>query len=263
MHRLKAVKNELELLDLSPHVVRLRMVKQPVEVAAIQSAIDITIAAMKAATRPAVLKTYTYEYELEAALTHGFRKRGATGHAFEPIVASGNRACTLHNVANNGALAASDLVVLDVGAEVEHYAADITRTKSLSLPSRRQQAVHAAVLDTQTFAKSLLKPDVLLREYEKEIEQYMGEKLRELGLIKTITHEAVRSFYPHATSHFLGLNVHDSGDYDRPLEPGMVLTVEPGIYISNEGIGVRIEDDVLVTQTGIKVLSDKLSHDLV
>jgi Xaa-Pro aminopeptidase len=155
------------------------------------------------------------------------------------------------------------LLILDVGAEVEHYAADITRTFSLSgRPSSRQQAVHAAVSEVQQYAFSLLKPGVMMREYEQQIEQFMGEKLRELGLIKTIEHDEVRKFYPHATSHFLGLNVHDVGEYDRPFEAGEVLTVEPGIYIQQEGIGVRVEDDVLLTPNGIKILTDKLPRAL-
>ncbi len=260
--RLKDCKPELELLDLNSHLTRLRMVKQPVELAAIQSAIDITIRSIKDATRPARLRGYSFEYELEAQLTMGFRKRGAAGHAFEPIVASGERACTLHNVANNGVLAADELLLMDIGAEVEHYAADISRTISLSVPTRRQQAVHAAVLDVQQFGFGLLRPGVLLKDYEQQIEHYMGEKLRELGLIKTITHEDVRAYYPHATSHFLGLNVHDVGEYSRPLEVGMVLTVEPGIYIPREAIGVRIEDDVMITPRGITILSDGLSREL-
>ncbi len=262
VQRLKVIKPELELLDLSLHLARLRMVKQPAELAAIQGAIDITISAMKEALRPTKLQRYSYEYQLEAELNKGFRWRGARGHAFEPIVAGGSRACTLHNVTNNGALAADELVIVDVGADVEHYAADLTRTVSLKSPSRRQQAVHAAVLDVQQFAFGLLKPGVLIKDYEQQIEQYMGEKLRELGLIKTISHEAVRAFYPHSTSHFLGLNVHDIGDYDRPLEPGVVLTVEPGIYIPKESLGVRIEDDVLITKRGIKILSNKLPREL-
>jgi Xaa-Pro aminopeptidase len=262
VQNLKNAKPDLELLDLSPHLIRLRMVKQPLELAAIQAAINITVSTMKESLRPAKLRKYTFEYQLEAELSRGFRRRGASGHAFEPVVASGPRACTLHNVANAGALSADELVVVDAGAEVEHYAADITRTVSLGTPSRRQQAVHAAVLDVQRFALSLLKPGASLKDYEQQIEQYMGEKLRELGLIKTITHDAVRKFYPHATSHFLGLNVHDVGDYDRPLEPGVVLTVEPGIYIKREGLGVRVEDDVLITRGGIKILTDKLSRDL-
>lgn len=260
--RLKESGPELELLDLSPHLNRLRMVKQPVELAAIRAAVDITIKTMREACRPPRLRRYAYEYELEAELSRGFRRRGARGHAFEPVVAGGPRACTLHHVANDGALAADELVVVDVGAEAEHYAADITRTISLGQLSRRQRAVHAAVLDVQQFAFGLLRPGVLIKDYEQQIEHYMGEKLRELNLIKTISHDEVRKFYPHATSHFLGLNVHDAGDYSRPLEPGVVLTVEPGIYVPREGIGVRIEDDVLITPGGIKILSDKLPRGL-
>jgi len=256
--RLKAQKEGLELLDITMHLVRMRMVKQPIELGAIQAAIDITLATLKDVSRQSRLEKYAYEYELEADITRGFRKRGATGHAFEPIIAGGERACTLHNVANAGAFASSELAIMDVGAEVEHYAADITRTFAFGTPSRRQQAVYAAVVDVQAYAKSHLKPGVFLQAYEEKVEKYMGEKLRELGLIKTIDHQNVRRYYPHATSHFLGLNVHDVGDYTLALEPGNVLTIEPGIYIPEEGIGVRIEDDALVTNKGIEVLSDAL-----
>jgi Xaa-Pro aminopeptidase len=260
--KLKTYNGELQLLDLGPHVARLRMAKQPAELKAVQAAIDITLASLKDAFRPAKLKKYAHEYELEAEIGYGFRRRGAQDHAFAPIVAGGARACTLHNVANGAALSADELVVVDVGAEVEHYAADITRTVSLSTPSRRQQAVHAAVLETQQYALGLLEPGVLLANYERDVEHFLGEKLRELGLIKTISHENVRKFCPHATSHFLGLNVHDIGDYDRPLEPGIVLTVEPGIYIPDESLGIRIEDDILITKTGNQNLSRKLSPEL-
>jgi Xaa-Pro aminopeptidase len=241
----------------------MRMIKQPAELAAMQAAIDITISTIKEALRPAKLKKYAFEYEIEAELTRGFRRRGANGHSFEPIVAGGKRACTLHNVANDNPLAANELVIIDSGAEVEHYAADITRTINLGTPSRRQRLVHAAVLEVQRFALGLLGPGVLLKEYEQQVHHFMGEKLRELGLIKTITHKNIRAFYPHGTSHFIGLNVHDAGDYDRPLEPGVVVSCEPGIYIPKEGIGVRIEDDILITKTGNKILSDKLPRDLL
>jgi Xaa-Pro aminopeptidase len=260
--KLKSYKEDLEFLDLLPHLTRMRMAKQPPEIAALQQAIDITIGSLKTAVRPAKLQKYGHEYELEAEVGRGFRRHGASGHAFEPIVASGARACILHNIANDNALAANELVVIDVGAEVEGYAADITRTVSRGQPSSRQKAVYAAVLETQEFALGLLKPGVLLRDYEQEVEHFIGEKLRELNLIKTISQKNVRKFCPHAISHFLGLNVHDAGDYDRPLEPGVVLTVEPGIYIPKEGLGVRIEDDVLITDRGNKVLSDKLPRNL-
>ncbi|HVS58778.1 MAG TPA: Xaa-Pro aminopeptidase [Candidatus Saccharimonadales bacterium] len=262
IRQLKHINESLELLDLSPHIVRLRMIKQPIEIEAIQAAIDITAATLKTVTTPAKLAKYTYEYELEADITRGFRKRGAAGHAFEPIVASGARACTLHNVANKGSFASDELVICDVGAEVDHYAADITRTYALGTSTKRQRNVYEAVMEVQEYAKSLLKPGATMKEYEQAVEHFMGEKLRELGLIKTIEHEQVRRFYPHATSHFMGLNVHDVGDYGRPLEPGMVLTVEPGIYIPDEAIGIRIEDDVLITEEGNTVLSHVLPRRL-
>jgi Xaa-Pro aminopeptidase len=260
--RLKNLRPGLELVELNKHLISLRMIKQPEEQAAIQAAIDITVAGLKETLQTAKLHKYAHEYEVEAELSRNFRRRGAKGHAFEPIVASGERACVLHNVSNNGALSAKELLLVDTGAELEHYAADITRTVGVGSPSPRQQAVHAAVLDVQRYAFSLLKPGVVLREYEHQVERYMGEKLRELGLLRTMSHKNVRRFYPHGTSHFLGLNVHDAGDYERPLEPGMVLTVEPGIYIPKEAIGVRVEDDVLVTKSGIKILTDKLSREL-
>lgn len=260
--RLKSNKEELELLDLGHHLSRLRMIKQPPEIAAIQKAIDITAGSLKVALKTSKLAKYKYEYELEAELSRSFRSLGSDGHAFEPIVASGERACTLHNVNNCGSLNGNKLVVVDVGSEVEHYASDITRTVAIGTISRRQQAVYDAVLEVQKYAIDLLRPGTLLKEYEQLVEHFMGEKLRELGLIKTINHENVRKYYPHATSHFLGLNVHDVGDYDRPLEAGVVLTVEPGIYIKKESLGVRIEDDILITPTGNKVLSNKLSREL-
>ncbi len=263
IRRLKATNDGLELLDLRPHLARMRMVKQPEEIEAIQKAIDVTLASLKEVTRLTQLAKYAYEYEVEADLARGFRKRGARGHAFAPIVAGGARACTLHNVANEAALSSDDLLTLDVGAEFDHYAADITRTVSLGgKPSRRQRQVYEAVLEAQEFAMSLLKPGALLRDNERQIEHFIGEKLRELGLIKSITPESVRHYFPHSTSHFMGLDVHDAGDYERPLEPGVVITVEPGIYISEEGIGVRIEDDILITEDGFKSLSAALPREL-
>lgn len=262
VEKLKTINESLQLLDLAPHMGRLRMVKQAPEIAAIQAAIDVTIRSIKEALKPAKLRRYTHEYHLEAELSRGFRLYGGSGHAFDPIIASGGRSCLIHYLANNGELSADELLLMDVGAEVEHYAADISRTVSLSTPSRRQQNVHAAVLEVQEHAFSILQPGALLRDCEQSIEHFMGEKLRELGLIKTISHENVRKFFPHATFHFLGLNVHDFGDYDRPLEPGVVLAVEPGIYIPDEAIGVRIEDNILITASGNKVLTKKLSRDL-
>ncbi len=257
--RIKGINSALETIDIRQDVARLRMVKQPLEIKALQTAIDITIDTMLEVMQPAVLANYTHEYQIDADLTRGFRYKGARGHAFDPIVAGGANATTLHNVANDAPLNVSDLVVLDVGAEYKHYCADITRTVSVGgKPSERQQAVHRAVLEMQEYAIGQIKAGILLKEYEKDIEQKMGEKLIELGLITENTHENVRTYYPHSTSHFLGIDPHDAGDYSMPLPEGAVITVEPGIYIPEEGIGVRIEDDVFVTENGCTVLSGKL-----
>jgi Xaa-Pro aminopeptidase len=263
IQRMKVIRPNAELLDLRQHLARMRMVKQPVELQALQAAIDVTAETLKAVTRPSALARYGFEYEVEAEITHGFRRRGAQGHAFDPVVASGERACTMHHVVTDAALASDELLIVDVGARVDHYAADLARTYSIGgHPTRRQQQVYDAVSEAQEYAYSLLKPGVIIREYEKEMEQFMGEKLRELGLIQTITREAVRTFFPHATTHFLGLDAHDAGDYDFPLEPGVTGVVEPGIYIPEEGFGVRIEDNFVVTETGIDVLSAHLPRRL-
>jgi Xaa-Pro aminopeptidase len=263
VEKIKSYNSQIKFLDLNQHLSRLRMIKQLPEIEAITRAINITSSAIKEVTRPSKLSKYNYEYEIEADLTRGMRRRGADQHAFEPIIAGGRRACTLHNVSNNARLNSSDLILIDTGAEFEHYAADITRTYSLSgKATKRQQSVYNAALEVHDYAISLLKPGVLIKDYEQKVENFMGEKLRELGLIKIIDKENVRQYYPHATGHFLGLNVHDTGDYNLPLEPGVVLTVEPGIYIPEENIGVRIEDDILITTTNNKVLSGNLSHSL-
>ncbi len=259
--KIKAINPAIELLDLRQQLALMRMTKQPLELQALQQAIDITLATLKVVSRRG-FTDYEHEYEVEADITAGFRKRGALGHSFTPIVASGQNACTIHYLANNALLDKKAFLLLDVGAEVDQYAADISRTFCLDAPTKRQRQVYEAVKSVQTYAMGLLKPGVLIKEYEKQVEAFMGEKLRELGLIKSAEHEAIRQYYPHATSHHLGLDAHDAADYERPLEPDMVITVEPGIYIPEEGIGVRIEDDVLITEAGLKVLSKALPTEL-
>lgn len=246
---------KLQTTDIRPAMARLRMVKQPAELQALQQAIDITAETLNELLVTRRLSRYRHEYELEADISRGFRFRGAAGHSFEPIVAGGKRACTLHNVSNSAALGKNELVICDVGAEVHHYAADITRTVSAAKPTARQRAVYDAVLRTQEYALSLLRPGVKLRRYEQQVAACMGKELKNLGLLTNPTKTNIRRYFPHATSHFLGLNVHDVGDYEQPLQPGVVLTCEPGMYIPEEGIGVRLEDDVLITKDGNQVLS--------
>jgi Xaa-Pro aminopeptidase len=258
VERLKNLQPDIEVLDIREHLVTMRMLKQPEELAALQQAIDITIDGLRVVTVPDKLATYQFEYEIENDLTTAFRTHISSGHAFAPIVAGGSNGVTIHSVQNNGPLNHGELIILDVGAEVSHYAADITRTVIVGTPTERQKQVYDAVMAVQDFSLGLLKPGTILKEYEAAVEQFMGEKLKELGLIDELTHEKIRQYYPHAASHFLGLDVHDVGDYSRPLEPGMVLTCEPGVYIPEECIGVRIEDDILITETGHTVLSEKL-----
>lgn len=251
----------LKLHDVSSVLADMRMVKQPAEIRAIEAAVTITCDTLADIRRANHIAALGYEYELEASITHGFRSRGASGHAYTPIVASGHHATTLHYIANTGKLLRDELIVVDVGAEVEHYAADITRTLAIKAPSARQQAVVDEVSQIQTYACSLLKPGLLLRDYERQVNAQMGLALQRLGLIANPKDMAgIRKYYPHATSHFLGLDVHDAGHYDKPLAEGVVLTCEPGIYIPEEGIGVRLEDDILITKNGNRNLSGNCLH---
>ena len=257
---IKDINPSIELLDLRQQFALMRTVKQPEEISAIKDAIRITSEALLDIRKD--IKDYKYEYEIEATLSHRFRNKGARGHAFDPIVASGKNACVIHYEHNQSLIPKKALVLLDVGAESSQYAADISRTYAVSEPTKRQQQIHEAVIEVQDYAFGLLKPGVMLAEYEKQVTHFMGEKLRSLGLIKNVEDDEIRKYFPHATSHFLGYDVHDVGDYSRPLEPGVVMTVEPGIYIPEEGIGVRIEDDVLITTTGIEILTEQIPRDL-
>ena len=257
--QLRTAHSAIELLDIRSQLVNLRMVKQQAEVNAIKEAIDLTATGLSKISRH--LNDYGYEYDIEADLTATFIRHQA-GHAYEPIVAGGQNACTLHYVQNSSPLAVGQLILIDVGAEIHNYAADITRTFSIGPPTVRQQQVFDAVSGLQQFAYQQLRPGVLIREYEQLVEKQMGKILKELGLITSTNRADIRHYYPHSTSHFLGLDVHDAADYHKPLAPGMALTVEPGIYIPEEGIGIRIEDDVIITKTGLEILSIDLPSGL-
>lgn len=262
LERIKRLNPGLDLQDARPALTKLRSVKQPAEIAAITEAVRITTQTIDTLRQQQTLQAFANEYELEAAITAAFRRSGAHGHAYTPIVASGAHATTLHYVANDGRINPGELIVVDVGAEIENYAADITRTLCSRPLTPRQRAVADGVREVQHYAAVLIAPGLQLRDYEAAVATKMGEVLQSLGLV-TSTHDTdmIRRYYPHATSHFLGLDVHDVGDYHTPLEPGMVLTCEPGIYIPEEGIGVRLEDDLVVTATGSKNLSASCSYD--
>jgi len=234
----------------------LRTIKQPEEIAAIEKAIKITNSALKTVREN--FGNYKTEYEIEADLTHHIRQAGASGHAYSPIIASGRNACTLHYHVNNDKLAKKELVLIDVGARIDGYAADISRTYAFGQPTKRQKEVHQIVQDAQIACIKLLKPGLRFDEYQTSVETIMTEAVVRAGFKASDLH----TYFPHSIGHGLGVDVHDTLAGHETLEPGMVLTVEPGLYIPEEGIGVRIEDDILITETGHRNLSRQLSTDL-
>jgi Xaa-Pro aminopeptidase len=216
-----------------------------------------------------------YEYQLEAELVHEFASSGARHLAYPSIVGSGANACTLHYVNNDSIMRDGDMVLVDAGCELEYYAADVTRTYPVNGRfSREQRALYELVLQAQLAAIAAIKPGNHWNQPHDASVRVITAGLVELGLLKgkvekLIERDAYREFYMHRVGHWLGLDVHDVGDYRvgnawRQLEPGMVMTVEPGIYISPlnskvarkwRGIGIRLEDDVLVTADGCEVLT--------
>ena len=242
-----------EVRDIRPQLVQLRAIKRPEEVTAIKAAISLTIDAFRSAKT--VLPELGYEYELEAEFTACFRRHNAR-HAYDPIVASGVNACTLHYGKNGMAWQDPSLVLIDIGARLDSYAADITRTYATGVPTDRQREVHEAVLHAHRSIIALLRPGLSFEQYQEQSDAIVKDALRSLGLLGG--EDDYRRYFPHAISHGLGVDVHDSLGGFSMFKPGMVLTVEPGIYIPDEGIGVRLEDDILITETGYTNLSEAL-----
>ena len=202
------------------------------------------------------------EYEVEAEFTYYFRRHNAQ-HAYDPIVAAGGNACTLHYGDNAARLKKRELLLMDIGARSDGYPADITRTWAIGEPTKRQREVHAAVQEAQQRIIALIAPDLAVDAYQREVDEIMIDALMKLGLMKSRNDEkAYHRYFPHAVSHGLGVDVHDSLGRPKRLLVDMVLTVEPGIYIPEEGIGVRIEDDILVAPGGHENLSGALSTEL-
>jgi len=250
------------VVDCQKELAKLRAIKQPEEIKAIQKAINLTIDGF--GTVKQALGSAKYEYDLEAEFSYHFKRNGGADHAYDPIIATGKNACTLHYIDNKSKLQARQFVLMDVGARVEGYAADITRTYIKGEPTKRQRDIHQAVEAAHQDIISLLEPELPVEEYMRRVDARMKEALKDLGLLKDDNDtEVYRTYFPHAVSHGLGVDVHDSLGGARFFEPGMVLTVEPGIYIPEEGIGVRIEDDILITPTGHRNMSAKLSTSYV
>jgi Xaa-Pro aminopeptidase len=242
----------------------LRAVKTAREVALMQEAADITGATFRhllSFIRPGVM-----EYEVEAEIWRGFLSRRSTGPAYESIVASGDRARTLHYISNNGECRSGELVLMDFGAAYGGYTADMTRTVPVSGRfSARQQEVYDAVLALHRHAKGLLRPGISLAEYSKAMGEQATEVFIGIGLLKdadvrdqTPESPAYMKYMYHGVSHHLGIDVHDLGPRNEPLQEGMVLTVEPGVYIAEEQMGIRIENDVWIKAGGNIDLMEKV-----
>lgn len=272
----KGVKAPDTLCDLEPIVSEMRLIKSEAEIALMRQAASISVSAHKKAMRSC--REMSYEYQLEAELIYEFSRHGCRSVAYDPIVGAGANACILHYTSNNKALNSGDLVLIDAGGEFENYAADITRTFPVNGQfTAEQKSIYQLVLKAQKAGIASIKPGVPWNLVQQIMVQVLTEGLFELGILKgdvdtLIKSEAYKPYYMHNSGHWLGLDVHDAGRYKinnewRPLEAGMVLTVEPGLYLSQsiEGldkrwwnIGVRIEDDVVVTQTGHEVLTKDL-----
>ena len=247
---------------LAPIIYPLRTIKHPEELRALKHACDITKKAFLRALK--AIKPGKYEYEIEAELTYEMIRNGATTHSFAPIVAAGADTCILHYIKNDKIMNDGDLLLMDFGAEYANYAGDATRTVPVNGKfSPRQKAVYQSVLSIYKDTIPLFKPGMNIHKINDFVFQRMDEELIKLGLYtredvekQDPAHPLFKKYYMHNTSHFIGLDVHDVGQRDWTFEPGMVLSCEPGIYIAEEGIGVRIETDVVVGEHPVDLMAD-------
>ncbi len=240
----------------NPILQRLRSVKDPIEIDLIQEACNITEKGFRRVLE--FLEPGVWEYEIEAEFMHQFLRNRSKGFAYTPIVASGNNANVLHYVQNNQQCKEGDLLLLDVGAEYANYASDMSRTIPVSGRfTKRQREVYEAVLHVKKEATKMLVPGNFWKEYHIEVGKLMTEQLLKLKLLDKadVQNEnpewpAYKKYFMHGTSHHLGLDTHDYGILWEPMQPDMVFTVEPGIYIPEEGFGIRLEDDVVIQENG-------------
>jgi Xaa-Pro aminopeptidase len=234
----------------------LRGIKTALEIEVLQKAIDITETAFRRLLQ--FIKPGVMEYEIEAEIVHSFLSQRATGEAYGSIIASGDRARTLHYVSNNQECKSGELILMDFGAEYGGYCADLTRTIPVSGKfTRRQKTVYNACLHLHDYAKSLLKPGMTITKYTDKVGEEATQQFLKIGLLKKgdVKNEdpenrAYRKYLYHGISHHLGIDVHDLGTRTEPIKAGMVFTVEPGIYVEEEQMGIRIENNIWVTKNG-------------
>lgn len=242
---------------LAPIMHQLRSIKSKIEIDLMQKACDITEAAFRRVLK--FVKPGVMEYEIEAEYIHEFIRLGSRGFAYEPIIASGANSCVLHYIENSQPCKAGDVLLLDVGAEYANYNADLTRTIPVSGEfSKRQREIYDAVLRVMREAMKILKPGTVYFDYHKEVQKIMESELVGLKLIdkKDLKNQPKNKplfmkYFMHGTGHQLGLDVHDVGNMYHKMQVGQVWTVEPGIYIREEGIGIRIENNVQIQKSGL------------
>ncbi len=272
-HRLREGTGPTILIDPTEILAEMRLVKDEAELEQICRAVDISVEAHMAAMR--AVRPGMYEYELESLIDSIYRKNGGTGPAFLTIVAKGANATTLHYTANDCQIQDGDLVLIDAGCEYQYYCGDITRTFPANGKfTEAQRAVYQSVLDVQCEIIESIRPGVSIGDPAQKAVEMLTEAMLKLGLLvgekeKLIEEEEHRKFYMHSVGHMLGVEVHDvtktrEGEEHKTFQPGMVMTVEPGLYIDPDsgnvpseylGIGVRIEDNILVTESGCEVLT--------
>ena len=253
----------------APFLNKLRAVKTALEIEVMKIAAEITAAGFNRVLK--FLKPDCWEHEIEAEFIHEFVKRRSRGFAYSPIIGSGSNACVLHYLENNKQCISGDLVLIDVGAEYANYACDVTRCFPVNGKfTDRQREVYESVLRVEKASIELLKPGAVLSEYHKRVGDLMTKELINLNLLsqeevdnQNPSWPAYKKYFMHGTSHYLGLDVHDYGLWDgSPMEAGMVFTCEPGIYIPEEGIGIRIEDDILITSSGYINLTKEIPKEV-
>ncbi|MGV6988428.1 Xaa-Pro aminopeptidase [Testudinibacter sp. P80/BLE/0925] len=277
-HQRQGLRAPLQQIDWRPLLDEMRLFKSEHEVALLQQAGQISALAHLRALQQ--LRPNRYEYELESEILHEFNRHGARFASYNSIIAGGENACILHYTENNQLLQDGDLVLIDAGCEFALYAGDITRTFPVNGQfSPAQRAVYEIVLQAQKRALELLVPGASIYAVNQEVLKIKVAGLANLGILhgeveELIEQKAYLPFYMHGLGHWLGLDVHDVGDYgenrNRTLEAGMVLTVEPGLYLSRnsqipaqyQGIGVRIEDNILITEYGNKVLTSAVPKEI-
>lgn len=267
--------------DVAPFVYKMRLLKSPSEIALIQKALEITKEAHHQAMQ--MRKSEQYEYQVQAEIEYTFKKNGAYSDAYTTIVASGNNANTLHYIQNDKKLCEGEMILIDAGCEYEYYASDITRTIPVGTKfTKAQKEIYSLVLDVQKKIINMIRPGVMRSELQTRSEELLCEGMIALGilegelqeLLETKTH---KKYYPHGIGHWMGIDVHDQAPYkydnaqEIPLQKGMVLTIEPALYFDEKdtdiplkyrGIGVRIEDNILVTNKGFKNLSKEIIKEI-